>query len=62
MINQVEYRFNHIADFEDKTLDWKAINVHVCWKKVLHLEMDIGDILIPVASLVGNVVENDVEQ
>lgn len=62
MINQIEYHYNLIACYEDKALDWKAANVYAYWNKVFHLEMDLGDILIPLASLVANVAEMEVER
>lgn len=62
MINEINYKFNHIADFEDKALDWKAANSKSYWAKVFHLEMDLGDALVPVSSLIHNNVEDEVEQ
>jgi hypothetical protein len=61
MIHSIESRFNLIASYEDAALDWKAANAKSYWAKVFHLEMDLGDVLVPVSSLIHNNVEDEVE-
>lgn len=45
MINQIKFKYNPIAIYEDRILDWKAANDYSYWNKLFHFEYDLEEIL-----------------